>query len=209
MPTPCMTLTTRDHTMLRGAYEAIYQGTPVIVSDWALLRESFPEGAAHVENTAKAIVRGIQRRAVPPGRLSCGGGAAARVEARALGQHAGGDSRAAGRAPGVGVLKRPVLVTVSGMVGSGKSTVLRHLLRVLAGEGVAAAEWRFQQLPCFTLRPATRQGAGCGRHRRGTASRTRPRISSQGADGGPDGWVIWPAWRRSRCTAACRGDRSA
>ena len=54
-----MTLTTRDHTMLRGAYEAIYQGTPVIVSDWPLLREAFPEGAVHVSNTPEAIAQGI------------------------------------------------------------------------------------------------------------------------------------------------------
>ncbi len=57
-------LTTFDHTMLRGAYEAIYQGTPVIVSDWPLLREAFPEGAVHVDNTAAAIaeaVRVVQR----------------------------------------------------------------------------------------------------------------------------------------------------
>ena len=59
-----LTLTTRNHTMLRAAYEAIYQGTPVIVSDWPLLRESFPEGAAHVDNSAESIVgavRAIQR----------------------------------------------------------------------------------------------------------------------------------------------------
>jgi glycosyltransferase involved in cell wall biosynthesis len=55
-----MTLTTRDHTMLRGAYEAIYQGTPVIVSDWQLLRDSFPEGAAHVDNSPQGIVRALE-----------------------------------------------------------------------------------------------------------------------------------------------------
>ncbi len=54
-----MALTTRDHTMLRGAYEAIYQGTPVVISDWPLLRRAFPEGAVHVENTAEAIARGV------------------------------------------------------------------------------------------------------------------------------------------------------
>jgi len=54
-----LTLTTRDHTMLRGAYEAIYQGTPVIVSDWGLLRSAFPEGAIHVSNTPEAIAQGI------------------------------------------------------------------------------------------------------------------------------------------------------
>jgi glycosyltransferase involved in cell wall biosynthesis len=59
-----MTLTTRDHTMLRGAWEAIYQGTPVIISDWPLLRQSFDEGAVHVNNAAGTIaaaVRTVQR----------------------------------------------------------------------------------------------------------------------------------------------------
>ena len=55
-----MSLTTRDHTMLRGAYEAIYQGTPVIVSDWPILRAAFDEGAAHVRNDAEGIVEGIR-----------------------------------------------------------------------------------------------------------------------------------------------------
>lgn len=54
-----MSLTTRDHTMLRGAYEAVYQGTPVIVSDWPLLREAFAFGALHVDNTRDQIVDAI------------------------------------------------------------------------------------------------------------------------------------------------------
>jgi glycosyltransferase involved in cell wall biosynthesis len=54
-----LTLTTRDHTMLRGAYEAIYQGTPVIVSDWPLLREAFPEGASHVDNSPARIAAAV------------------------------------------------------------------------------------------------------------------------------------------------------
>lgn len=56
-----LVLTTYDHTMLRGAYEAIYQGTPVIVSDWPILREAFPEGAAYVDNSAESIVGAIRR----------------------------------------------------------------------------------------------------------------------------------------------------
>jgi glycosyltransferase involved in cell wall biosynthesis len=55
-----LSLTTLDHTMLRSAYEAIYQGTPVIVSDSALLRQEFAEGAVHVDNTAPAIVDAIR-----------------------------------------------------------------------------------------------------------------------------------------------------
>ena len=55
-----MTLTTRDHTMLRAAYEAIYQGTPVVVSDWPVLREAFDEGAVHVDNSVDAIVAAVR-----------------------------------------------------------------------------------------------------------------------------------------------------
>jgi glycosyltransferase involved in cell wall biosynthesis len=60
-----LTLTTLNHTMLRGAYEASYQGTPVIVSDWPILREAFSEGAVHVDNSAASIaaaVREVQHR---------------------------------------------------------------------------------------------------------------------------------------------------
>jgi glycosyltransferase involved in cell wall biosynthesis len=55
-----MTLTTRDHTMLRGAWEAVYQGTPVIISDWPVLRQSFDEGAIHVDNTPDAIAAAVR-----------------------------------------------------------------------------------------------------------------------------------------------------
>jgi glycosyltransferase involved in cell wall biosynthesis len=55
-----LTLTTRDHTMLRGAYEAVYQSTPVIVSDWPILREAFPQGAVHVDNSSEAIADAIR-----------------------------------------------------------------------------------------------------------------------------------------------------
>jgi glycosyltransferase involved in cell wall biosynthesis len=58
-----LTLTTRDHTMLRGAYEAIYQGTPVIVSDWPLLRDAFPRGAIHCDNTARGIAGAVRSMA--------------------------------------------------------------------------------------------------------------------------------------------------
>jgi glycosyltransferase involved in cell wall biosynthesis len=52
-------LTTDEHTMQRGAYEAIYQGTPVIVSDTPLLRAAFDEGALHVRNTPDEIARAV------------------------------------------------------------------------------------------------------------------------------------------------------
>lgn len=55
-----LTLTTRDHTMLRGAYEATYQGTPVIVSNWPVLRAAFTEGAVHVDNSAPQIAAAVR-----------------------------------------------------------------------------------------------------------------------------------------------------
>lgn len=54
-------LTSDDHTMQRGAYESIYQGTPVIVSSTALLRQAFDEGAEHVDNSPDAIVQAVLR----------------------------------------------------------------------------------------------------------------------------------------------------
>lgn len=53
-------LTSDAHTTQRGAFEAIYQGTPVIVSDTALLREEFDSGAVHVANQAAAIAGAVR-----------------------------------------------------------------------------------------------------------------------------------------------------
>jgi glycosyltransferase involved in cell wall biosynthesis len=54
-----MALTTDHHTMLRAGYEAIYHGTPVIVSDTEVLRGAFDEGALHVDNSPDAIVAAV------------------------------------------------------------------------------------------------------------------------------------------------------
>lgn len=48
-------LTTRDHTMQRAAYEAAYLGTPVIVSDWPVLRDNFDSGALYTSNDPQAL----------------------------------------------------------------------------------------------------------------------------------------------------------
>lgn len=53
-------LTTRDKTMQRGAYEAIYLGKPVVTSDWKVLRDNFSKGAVFVDNTSSGIMRGIK-----------------------------------------------------------------------------------------------------------------------------------------------------
>ena len=53
-------LATRDHTMLRGAYEAVYYGTSIIISDWPILRETFDDGTIHVDNRVPTIVEAVE-----------------------------------------------------------------------------------------------------------------------------------------------------
>lgn len=54
-----MVLTTRDHTMQMGAYEAMSLEQPIITSDWDILRESFGPGAVYVNNSASSISQGV------------------------------------------------------------------------------------------------------------------------------------------------------
>jgi glycosyltransferase involved in cell wall biosynthesis len=56
-----MVLTTRDHTMQRGAYEAMALGTPVITSDWPILRKTFAKGSLFVDNSPQSIVSAVQQ----------------------------------------------------------------------------------------------------------------------------------------------------
>jgi glycosyltransferase involved in cell wall biosynthesis len=55
-----MCLTTRDHTMQRGACEALSLGTPIITSRWPLLQEYFREGTVHVDSDAASIRSGVE-----------------------------------------------------------------------------------------------------------------------------------------------------
>lgn len=54
-----MCLTTRDHTMQRGACEALSMGKPIITSHWSLLQEYFNKGTVHVDNTSSGIRSGV------------------------------------------------------------------------------------------------------------------------------------------------------
>ncbi len=54
-------LTTRNHTMQRGAYEAIYLGRPVITSNWPVLKKNFFQGAVFVDNSVQGIADGINK----------------------------------------------------------------------------------------------------------------------------------------------------
>lgn len=54
-------LTTRDHTLLSGAWEAISLGTPLITSDWPILKDYFSLGTVHIPNTAEGVCRGVRK----------------------------------------------------------------------------------------------------------------------------------------------------
>lgn len=54
-------LTTRDHTLLLGAFEAVSLGTPLITSDWPVLRDYFPIGTVHIPNTVEGVCEGVRR----------------------------------------------------------------------------------------------------------------------------------------------------
>jgi len=56
-----VSLTTHDHTMQRGGYEAMALEKPLITSNWPLLRETLSLGTLHVENTADGIAAAVRR----------------------------------------------------------------------------------------------------------------------------------------------------
>lgn len=56
-----LVLTTHDHTMQRGGYEAVALGKPLVTSDWGLLRETFSRGTVHVQNEPAAIANGLRQ----------------------------------------------------------------------------------------------------------------------------------------------------
>ena len=58
--TAVMSLTTLDHTMQRGAYEAAYLARPIVTSNFELLRKSFPLGAVFVDGAPGAIAEGVR-----------------------------------------------------------------------------------------------------------------------------------------------------
>lgn len=67
-----MCLTTRNHTMQRGACEALSLGKPIITSDWSLLRTYFNKGTVHVDNTTLGIGQGVQEMMSEYGRYQSG-----------------------------------------------------------------------------------------------------------------------------------------
>lgn len=55
-----MVLTTRDHTMLSGAYEAVSVKKPLITSNWPTLKNYFSKGTVYVNNTSADIVKAVK-----------------------------------------------------------------------------------------------------------------------------------------------------
>lgn len=54
-------LTTRNHTLLCGAFEAVSLGKPLVISDWPILQKQFNRGTIHIPNTADGLVAGIEQ----------------------------------------------------------------------------------------------------------------------------------------------------
>jgi glycosyltransferase involved in cell wall biosynthesis len=54
-------LTTRDHTMQRGACEALSLARPIVTSDWPLLRDYFAAGTVHVQASGESIAAGVRQ----------------------------------------------------------------------------------------------------------------------------------------------------
>ena len=67
-----MCLTSRDHTMQRGACEALSLGKPIITSNWAVLRQYFNKGTVHVDNTCEGIRQGVVQMKEDHNRFSIG-----------------------------------------------------------------------------------------------------------------------------------------
>ncbi len=56
-----MDLTSQDHTLLQGGFEAVSVGKPLITSDWPVLKNYFSLGTVHIPNTAYGILEGVRR----------------------------------------------------------------------------------------------------------------------------------------------------
>ncbi len=63
-----MAVTDGQHKMLRGAYEAIYEGTPIVISESPMLRAEFDKGAILVGNSGEQFAAAIEELRRDPQR---------------------------------------------------------------------------------------------------------------------------------------------
>lgn len=54
-----LALTTRDHTLLCAAYEAVALGKPLVMSDTRALREYFTKGVVYTQNNGRALAAAL------------------------------------------------------------------------------------------------------------------------------------------------------
>jgi thymidylate kinase len=95
-----------------------------------------------------------------------------------------------------------MLVTISGMVGSGKSTAAARAMELLQGEGLDVESWRFQSLPIFSRGTSARSASQSSResspaHER-WAGYTRRRLTARLAAGQLVRALIFRIYRRTR-----------
>jgi glycosyltransferase involved in cell wall biosynthesis len=64
-----LALTTRDNTLLCGAYEAVALGKPLVLSDFRVLHDYFSKGAVPVGNDALSLLRGLRQARAEHARL--------------------------------------------------------------------------------------------------------------------------------------------
>ena len=69
-----LTLTTEPTSAMRAAFEAVWAERVLVVNDWPLLRDLFPN-AVHVENTAASIADGVRQALDEHARLQAAAGA--------------------------------------------------------------------------------------------------------------------------------------
>ena len=67
-----MDLSTRDETLLMGGFEAISLGTPLITSNWPVLKDYFHAGTVHVASTVEGICAGVRRAQTENAALRAG-----------------------------------------------------------------------------------------------------------------------------------------
>lgn len=74
-----LALTTEPTSVVRAGYEAVYAHRPLVVSDWPVLRDTFPR-AVHVRNDASSIAAGLRAAVASHRALVAGAPAAAAVQ---------------------------------------------------------------------------------------------------------------------------------
>lgn len=80
-----------------------------------------------------------------------------------------------------------MLITVSGMVGSGKTTAAGQIQRILEDNGRQVVMWRFQSLPCFSFL-------------RRDARKSGPAGDQKGGPAGDQASRRWTGYRRRKLT---------